>query len=62
MAKAVLISAVPPLMVKTDANPGGLPKSVFDTSKLARVYGHRLPEWKEGVQRFCARWLATSDR
>jgi non-heme chloroperoxidase len=28
--KAVLISAVPPLMVKTDANPGGLPKSVFD--------------------------------
>lgn len=29
-AKAVLISAVPPLMVKTDANPGGLPKDVFD--------------------------------
>jgi non-heme chloroperoxidase len=29
-AKAVLISAVPPLMVQTDANPGGLPKSVFD--------------------------------
>ena len=30
MAKAVLISAVPPIMVQTDANPGGLPKSVFD--------------------------------
>ena len=30
MARAVLISSVPPLMVKTDANPGGLPKSVFD--------------------------------
>jgi non-heme chloroperoxidase len=29
-AKAALISAVPPLMVQTDANPGGLPKSVFD--------------------------------
>jgi non-heme chloroperoxidase len=29
-SKAVLISAVPPLMVKTDANPGGLPKEVFD--------------------------------
>jgi non-heme chloroperoxidase len=29
-AKAVLISAVPPLMVQTPANPGGLPKSVFD--------------------------------
>src|SRR5271163_1506040 len=30
VAKAVLISSVPPLMVQTDANPGGLPKSVFD--------------------------------
>ena len=30
VAKAALISAVPPLMVKTPANPGGLPKSVFD--------------------------------
>jgi non-heme chloroperoxidase len=30
VAKAVLISAVPPLMVKTAANPGGLPKEVFD--------------------------------
>src|ERR1700754_826258 len=28
--KAALISAVPPLMVKTDANPEGLPKEVFD--------------------------------
>jgi non-heme chloroperoxidase len=30
VARAVLISSVPPLMVQTDANPGGLPKSVFD--------------------------------
>jgi non-heme chloroperoxidase len=30
VAKAVLISSVPPLMVKTLANPGGLPKEVFD--------------------------------
>src|SRR3954449_674712 len=30
VAKAARISAVPPLMVQTDANPGGLPKSVFD--------------------------------
>lgn len=29
-AKAVLISAVPPLMVKTETNPLGLPKDVFD--------------------------------
>ena len=28
--KAALISAVPPLMVKTNANPDGLPKEVFD--------------------------------
>jgi non-heme chloroperoxidase len=30
VAKAAIISAVPPLMVKTPANPGGLPKKVFD--------------------------------
>ena len=30
VSKAVLISAVPPLMVKTDANPQGTPKAVFD--------------------------------
>jgi non-heme chloroperoxidase len=30
VAKAVLISAVPPIMVKTAANPGGLPKELFD--------------------------------
>ena len=30
VAKAALISAVPPLMVKTPANPQGLPKEVFD--------------------------------
>ena len=28
--KAAIISAVPPLMLKTEANPGGLPKEVFD--------------------------------
>lgn len=30
VAKAVLISAVPPMMVKTPNNPGGLPMTVFD--------------------------------
>jgi non-heme chloroperoxidase len=30
VAKAVLISAIPPLMLKTAANPGGLPIEVFD--------------------------------
>jgi len=31
VAKAVLVSAVPPLMLKTEANPGGLPIEVFDS-------------------------------
>lgn len=30
VAKAVLVSSVPPIMLKTPSNPGGLPKSVFD--------------------------------
>jgi non-heme chloroperoxidase len=30
VAKAVLISAVPPIMLKTEANPGGLPLETFD--------------------------------
>jgi len=30
VAKTVLIAAVPPLMLKTDKNPGGLPRKVFD--------------------------------
>src|SRR3954447_20527564 len=30
VAKAVMVSAIPPLMLKTDANPGGLPIEVFD--------------------------------
>jgi non-heme chloroperoxidase len=43
-AKAALISAVPPLMVQTPANPGGLPKQVFDdyqtqlAANRARLY------------------------
>jgi len=35
VAKAVLVSAVPPLMVKTDKNPGGLPIDVFDGLRKA---------------------------
>ncbi len=31
VAKAVLVSAVPPLMLKTPSNPGGLPIEVFDS-------------------------------
>ena len=35
VAKAALISAVPPLMLKTDANPEGLPLAVFDGFRKA---------------------------
>jgi len=35
VAKAVLVSAVPPLMVKTDSNPGGTPIEVFDGFRAA---------------------------
>ena len=37
VAKAVLIGAVPPLMLKTPANPGGLAKEVFDGIRTAVV-------------------------
>src|ERR1700737_1706384 len=40
VAKAVIISAVPPLMVKTATNPGGLPKEVFDGFQ-AQTAGNR---------------------
>ena len=35
VAKAVLVSAVPPLMLKTPANPGGLPMEAFDQIRTA---------------------------
>jgi non-heme chloroperoxidase len=37
VAKAVLIGAVPPIMLKTAANPGGLPLEVFDGFRAALV-------------------------
>lgn len=46
MAKAVLISAVPPLMLKTDANPGGLPIDVFDGIR-ANVVADRSQFFKD---------------
>ena len=44
VAKAVLISAVPPLMVQTPANPGGAPMSVFDGLR-ASVHADRSQFW-----------------
>lgn len=37
VAKAVLIGAVPPIMLKTGANPGGLPREVFDGFRAALI-------------------------
>ena len=46
VAKAVLISAVPPLMLKTPSNPGGLPMETFDQIRAA-VLADRSSYWKE---------------
>jgi non-heme chloroperoxidase len=46
VAKAVLIGAVPPLMLKTPANPGGLPIEVFDQLR-ANVIADRSQFFKD---------------
>jgi non-heme chloroperoxidase len=46
VAKAVLIASVPPLMLKTPANPGGLPIEVFDQLR-ANVVADRSQFWKD---------------
>jgi len=46
VAKAVLISAIPPLMLKTPANPDGLPIEVFDQLR-ASVQADRSQFWKD---------------
>jgi non-heme chloroperoxidase len=49
VAKAVLIGAVPPIMLKTESNPGGLPLDVFDGFRTALLtrrteFFRELPE------------------
>ncbi len=67
VAKAVLVSAIPPLMLQTAANPGGLPITVFDGLRASAqadrsqffmdlsmpFYGYNRPgaEASEGVRR-----------
>ncbi len=46
VAKAVLIGAIPPLMLKTPANPGGLPIKVFDDLR-ASVLSDRSQFWRD---------------
>ena len=46
VAKVVLIGAIPPLMLKTPANPGGTPKEAFDQLRSA-VLADRSQFWKD---------------
>ncbi len=46
VSKAVLIGAIPPLMLKTAANPGGLPIEVFDQLR-ASVVADRSQFWRD---------------
>jgi len=46
VAKAVLIGAIPPLMLKTAANPGGTPLEAFDQLRAA-VQADRSQFWKD---------------
>jgi non-heme chloroperoxidase len=46
VVKAAIISAVPPLMLKTAANPGGLPKQVFDGLQ-AQLAANRTQFYRE---------------
>jgi non-heme chloroperoxidase len=46
VAKAVLIGAIPPLLLKTATNPGGLPIDVFDEMRT-NVVADRSQYWKD---------------
>ncbi|RYD39265.1 MAG: alpha/beta hydrolase, partial [Verrucomicrobiaceae bacterium] len=73
IAKLVLVSAVPPLMVKTEANPGGLPIEVFDGIRAGSLadrsqlykdiasgpfYGYNRPGAKPSQGLIDAFWMA----
>jgi non-heme chloroperoxidase len=51
VAKAVLLSAVPPLMLKTEANPEGLPIKVFDDLR-ASLFADRSQFYKDLALQF----------
>lgn len=45
VTKAVLISAVPPLMLKTDSNPNGIPLSIFDEIRAGTAFNRPQYYW-----------------
>ena len=51
LAKVVLIGAVPPMLVRTAANPDGIPKDAFDQMRAA-VAADRAQFWKEFAMPF----------
>ena len=51
VAKAVLISAVPPLLLKTEDNPDGIPLEIFDGLRSA-IQADRAQFWKEFAAQF----------
>jgi len=46
-AKLVLIGAVPPIMLKTESNPGGIPLDVFDTAFRAPLAANRAQFYRD---------------
>src|SRR4051812_4597384 len=46
VAKAVLIGAIPPVMIKSESNPGGMPIEAFDQLRTA-VLADRSQFWKD---------------
>jgi non-heme chloroperoxidase len=51
ISKAVLLGAIPPLMLQTEANPEGLPMQVFDDLREG-VRGERSQFWKDLAEAF----------
>jgi non-heme chloroperoxidase len=59
VAKAVLVSAVPPIMVKSDKNPGGTPLEVFD--QIRESTAKNRPSVLPGFYA-CLLWLQPAGR
>ncbi|MCC5581316.1 alpha/beta hydrolase [Microtetraspora sp. AC03309] len=51
VSKAVLLSAIPPLMIQTEANPEGVPAEVFDRIR-AGILAERSQFWKDAAEGF----------
>jgi len=57
---AAMSREITPIPTSEYPTPAPRPKnSLLDTSRLARVYGHHLPTWQEGVAEFVRRWTDT---